>query len=400
VCNTTEEPEIYDAKGEKIESSVIAPTLLRGQHDIENEMVFRSNTGFVFHDSRGFEAGGVDELDAVKAFIAERSQKRKLLDQLHAIWYCIPVDDSRPFTRAEINFFSECGTGHVPVIAIFTKCDALDDEAYRELEDEGIPWEDAQIQVPTRSLENFGKLHLDSLYKRRYPPKDHVYLRDMNKPDADCYNLLEKTAAALTNNVLQALFVSTQQNKLELCIRYSVTWASKKILKRGLKTFISSILDKQHHCIPEKRLDNILLFTVIWFPIFDDNWKILTMLSTIKSPELLSIIHSLAGAPPTVQQESRLCIALTIIWEHICRLPKDMKLEDKIAAAIKHYRRSPNSSAVIQAVDQVFKEDGELILKRGKEYKPKREAFGKRLTQIALDNRLSTELLNRDGIEL
>jgi hypothetical protein len=63
------------------------------------------------------------------------------------------------------------------VIAIFTKCDALDDEAYQELEDEGIPWEDAQIQVPTRSLENFGKLHLDSLYKRRYPPKDHVYLR-------------------------------------------------------------------------------------------------------------------------------------------------------------------------------------------------------------------------------
>jgi len=84
VCNTTEEPEIYDAKGEKIESSVIAPTLMRGQHDIENEMVFLSNPGFVFHDSRGFEAGGVDEFDAVKAFIAERSQKRKLSDQLHA----------------------------------------------------------------------------------------------------------------------------------------------------------------------------------------------------------------------------------------------------------------------------------------------------------------------------
>jgi len=71
----------------------------------------------------------------------------------------------------------------------------------------------------------------------------------MNKPDADCYNLLEKTADALTNNVIQALFVSTQQNSLELCIKHSVIWNSKKILKRGLKTFISSILDKQHHCI-------------------------------------------------------------------------------------------------------------------------------------------------------
>jgi len=91
----------------------------------------------------------------------------------------------------------------------------------------------------------------------------------MNKPNADCYNLLEKTAAALTNNVLQAIFVSTQQNSLQLCIRYSVIWTSKKILKRGLKTPISSILDKQHHCIPEKRLDKILLFTVIWFPIYN-----------------------------------------------------------------------------------------------------------------------------------
>jgi len=74
----------YTTGGVQIESSVIAPTLMRGQHDIENEMVFLSNPGFVFHDSRGFEAGGVDEFDAVKAFIAERSQKRKLSDQLHA----------------------------------------------------------------------------------------------------------------------------------------------------------------------------------------------------------------------------------------------------------------------------------------------------------------------------
>ena len=25
--------------------------------------------------------------------------------------YCIPMDDSRPFTSAEVNFFSKCGTG-------------------------------------------------------------------------------------------------------------------------------------------------------------------------------------------------------------------------------------------------------------------------------------------------
>jgi hypothetical protein len=30
--------------------------------------------GFVFHDSRGFEAGGESEFDKVKAFIAGRSK--------------------------------------------------------------------------------------------------------------------------------------------------------------------------------------------------------------------------------------------------------------------------------------------------------------------------------------
>jgi hypothetical protein len=58
----------------------------RGLHDIENEMVFRSNPGFIFHDSRGFEAGGKAELNAVKDFVTQRSKEKKLERQVHAIW--------------------------------------------------------------------------------------------------------------------------------------------------------------------------------------------------------------------------------------------------------------------------------------------------------------------------
>ena len=58
----------------------------RGQHNIENEMVFRSNPGFIFHDSRGFEAGGKAELNAVKEFINRRSKEKDLQCQVHAIW--------------------------------------------------------------------------------------------------------------------------------------------------------------------------------------------------------------------------------------------------------------------------------------------------------------------------
>jgi hypothetical protein len=58
----------------------------RGEHDIENEMIFKSNTAFVFHDSRGFEAGRTSELDKVKDFLQECSTKKNLGDHLHVIW--------------------------------------------------------------------------------------------------------------------------------------------------------------------------------------------------------------------------------------------------------------------------------------------------------------------------
>jgi hypothetical protein len=50
-------------------------------------MVFKSNPTFRFHDSRGFESGGVEELERVKAFIEYRCKEKSLEKQLHVIWY-------------------------------------------------------------------------------------------------------------------------------------------------------------------------------------------------------------------------------------------------------------------------------------------------------------------------
>ena len=58
----------------------------RGMHDIENEMVFRSNPGFVFHDSRGFEAGSKKEFEQMKDFVSERAKTTSLKKRVHAIW--------------------------------------------------------------------------------------------------------------------------------------------------------------------------------------------------------------------------------------------------------------------------------------------------------------------------
>jgi hypothetical protein len=59
----------------------------RGEHNIEHELIFSNYSGYIFHDSRGFEAGGEDELKIVQNFVGRRSQERRLEERLHVIWF-------------------------------------------------------------------------------------------------------------------------------------------------------------------------------------------------------------------------------------------------------------------------------------------------------------------------
>ncbi|KAG2099555.1 uncharacterized protein F5147DRAFT_582642 [Suillus discolor] len=96
VCNTRDKPEIYNSAGEKVGITMLVrctPSrcheLTCSQcrvHNIENEMVFQSHPGFIFHDSRGFEPGSAYEFEKVKAFIASHFKETKIANQLHAIW--------------------------------------------------------------------------------------------------------------------------------------------------------------------------------------------------------------------------------------------------------------------------------------------------------------------------
>ncbi|KAG1720761.1 uncharacterized protein EDB91DRAFT_1064700 [Suillus paluster] len=181
ICDTRENPEIYNSTGEKIDPAVVIGSIRRGEHDIENGMVFRSNPGFIFHDSCGFEAGSESEFDRVKAFIADHSQRTSLKDQIHAIWYCIPMDDkSRCFTQAEVNFFSQCDTGSIPVIVLFTKFDALYYVEFERLRRNGVSRKDARELAPKLAEESFANgPQLKFLYNAKEigrPPKCHICL--------------------------------------------------------------------------------------------------------------------------------------------------------------------------------------------------------------------------------
>ncbi|KAG6906700.1 hypothetical protein DXG01_012546, partial [Tephrocybe rancida] len=82
VCNTSEEPCIYDDEGKN----------LRGIHDINRPFSFASNPKFIFHDSPGFEAGDEAQLKTVQEFIKQ---------------FCFTPDVSRFLFNLEMDFFNQ-----------------------------------------------------------------------------------------------------------------------------------------------------------------------------------------------------------------------------------------------------------------------------------------------------
>ena len=58
----------------------------RGVHNIKDPMTSPNRPDLIVHDSGGFETGGTDELQRVKDFVTDLSNKADHNDRLHVIW--------------------------------------------------------------------------------------------------------------------------------------------------------------------------------------------------------------------------------------------------------------------------------------------------------------------------
>ncbi|KAF8812098.1 hypothetical protein BYT27DRAFT_7183101 [Phlegmacium glaucopus] len=214
VCNTTEEPCIYDEES----NNLLEPTSERGCHDINRPFAFSSNPQFIFHDSPGFESGDENQLKEVQSFIEKRAKSTDVEDQLHAIWFCFKADKSRPLLELEQRFFNEQRAGNAPVIAIFMKFDDLIIQVFKR----SLGMQGSRKEAVKLLEERFRA----PLFKYKYPPKAHVCIEAMHKDDGDhqkqVKELTDKTADSLDDLALKILFVSVQQNNLELCIRCAI----------------------------------------------------------------------------------------------------------------------------------------------------------------------------------
>ncbi|KAL4075135.1 hypothetical protein V8B97DRAFT_2022181 [Scleroderma yunnanense] len=197
ICNTTELPEVFNSEGKKIQ---VTNCSQRGEHNIEDELIFQSNTGFIFHDSRGFEAGSEEEVVLMKNFLTDCAATMKLE------MYCIPLTDSeRPIVAAEELFFNECNTGNVPVVVVLTKADAMELEAIGQLRDKGSIVKEARSQAGELAKQLLAELKTN-----------------MNKANANCGPLLRCTTNALDDMELQQLVISTQQVNFNLNILFGI----------------------------------------------------------------------------------------------------------------------------------------------------------------------------------
>jgi hypothetical protein len=74
----------------------------------------------------------------------------------------------------------------VPVIAVFTKFDALYDDAYGQLRRSGLTRRESSNRAPEGAKEIFANAKIwDRLHETQYPPKDCVCLAGESTCDFD-----------------------------------------------------------------------------------------------------------------------------------------------------------------------------------------------------------------------
>ncbi|KAH9053400.1 hypothetical protein EDB87DRAFT_1569278 [Lactarius vividus] len=201
ICETTESPVIYREGKE------------RGEHRIDDELEFSNHRGYVFHDSRGIESGSTGELDILRKFIQRKCREGRLRDRLHAIWYCVPMDNQRP--QLDLKYFKDI----FPVIAVFTKYDQFRRNVRIHVEDFGSPDDDVHDVAEKRFQEHYVSPLGDDVRFVRLERRLRGKYRKMHKQSLGCDKLIETTAAALNDDIVGLMLLAVQRGNLELSVK-------------------------------------------------------------------------------------------------------------------------------------------------------------------------------------
>ena len=109
---------------------------------------------------------------------------------------------------------------------------------YNKLQSQGKNHQEAEDAMHELAIKIFQNEYLSRVLDTDFPPKAYISLTgnilslyrflkflqilEMNKEENQCFELSEKTMDILDNDILVNLFVSTQKNNLDLCIKKSI----------------------------------------------------------------------------------------------------------------------------------------------------------------------------------
>ncbi|KAH9161826.1 hypothetical protein EDB89DRAFT_2104688 [Lactarius sanguifluus] len=210
VCDTTESPIIYRRRGRGRKKVTLDPSVYRGEHDIDDELMFSNHEGYIFHDSRGIESCSIEELWTLQEFIRRKCREPRLGDKLHAIWYCVPMDNQRP--QLDLKFFRDiCPDRNVPVIVVFTKYDQFRRNVQIHVEDFGSPADNVFDVEDKQFQEHYLRPLGDDVI--------FVRLEKMHMQNMRCDKLIETTAAALNDDVVGLMLLAVQRGNVKLSVK-------------------------------------------------------------------------------------------------------------------------------------------------------------------------------------
>ncbi|KAF8497180.1 hypothetical protein F5888DRAFT_1945748 [Russula emetica] len=246
-------PEIRDKEGHLVDDpTLVKAGLERGMSMIDYEITYPSSPRFVFHDSRGIEAGAESDChEYIQKFINDRAGQRRLGDQLHAIWFCMPMDTPRvPSNEFELAFLEEVNH-NVPVIAVLTKYEALVDRVKGKYKGR---------QVTNSDILNYAKMNVyDPLKNVTHVPAAIIQTHHKGK---GCELLTKKTFEAINDETLATIFAMAQQNSIKLAcqqiFKFKDNIAQSTLLKLKMATKTNDIALYEHF------IDMSLRFLPFW----------------------------------------------------------------------------------------------------------------------------------------
>jgi len=100
--------------------------------------------------------------------------------------------------------------------------------------------QESRREAPALAHKTLKENYIDPLQEKRFKPTKHVWLKsacllrsrsiladrfsssDMHDKDTTCLELINETANAIDDDALKLLFVSVQQNNLDICVRFAL----------------------------------------------------------------------------------------------------------------------------------------------------------------------------------